>query len=161
MGQRRASERQRTRREADRQTEQALGTMSRPQCKPSKSIKARMDPPPTFPPRCCQGFKVGASVVPVCPCSPSPEPHVGLRQRDLFLTTPHLRLCAQGPEVIPRGQPEGVGGAQPGKQALLTQDPTQQWEGDQTVTRIKGCANREWATWILGGDPGDLWTGLS
>lgn len=109
MGQRRASERQRTRREADRQTEQALGTMSRPQCKPSKSIKARMDPPPTFPPRCCQGFKVRASVVPVCPCSPSPEPHVGLPQRDLFLTTPHLRLCAQGPEVIPRGQPEGGG----------------------------------------------------
>ena len=43
------------------------------------------------------------------------------------------------------GQPEWEG-AQPGKQALLTQDPTQQWEGDQTVTRIKGYANREWAT---------------
>lgn len=122
MGQRRASARQTTRREADRQTERALGTMSRPQCKPSKSIKARMDrPPPTSPPRCYQGFKVGPSIVPVCPCSPSPEPHVGLPQRDLFLTAPHLRLCAQGPKVTRRGQPEWQG-RQPGKQALLTQD---------------------------------------
>lgn len=78
---------------------------------------------------------------------PVPQPRTPrwAPSRDLFLTTPHLRLRAQGPKVIPRGQPEWEG-AQPGKQALLTQDPTQQWEGDQTVTRIKGYANREWAT---------------
>lgn len=59
--------------------------------------------------------------------------------------------------MTPSGQPELGGGGQAGNQesrhCLLRAQP-QRWEGDQTVTRIKGYANRGWAAWILGGDPG-------
>lgn len=44
MGQRRASERQTTRRETDRQTEQTLGTVSRSQHKSNESFRARTNP---------------------------------------------------------------------------------------------------------------------
>ena len=78
MGQRRASERQRTRREADRQTEQALGTMSRPQCKPSKSIKARMDPPPRpFPHAVAKDLRLEPLLSLSVPVPPAQNPTLG------------------------------------------------------------------------------------